>query len=85
MKKKLLVCLFFGVAGLFILIESCHNIATEFSAGEVLYRAKCSSCHNIIKPRSFNEEKWRLHIDKYGEKMTEEEKQTVLKHLISSD
>ncbi len=84
MKKKLLVWLFVLV-GLFMLVYGCHDIAREMSDGEKLYLAKCSSCHNIIAPSRYDKEKWRLHIDKYGEKMTAEEKRRVLQYLTDSE
>ncbi len=84
MKKKLLVWLFVSV-GLFMLVYGCHNMVTEMSDSEILYRAKCSSCHNIIAPASFGKEKWHLYIDKYGQKMTDEEKRMVLQYLTDSD
>ena len=82
--KKLSFGLFGGI-GLIILVHGCGNIAKKMSAGEVLYRAKCSSCHNIIAPSRHDKELWRLYIDKYGEKMTAEEKQTVLRYLADSE
>ncbi len=83
MKKKLLLWLF-GTIGLFMLVYGCGNMAVEMSEGEILYRAKCSSCHNIIAPGHHDKEKWRIYIDKYGQKMTSEEKQTVLQYLLES-
>ncbi|MFQ6034507.1 MAG: c-type cytochrome [Sedimentisphaerales bacterium] len=84
MEKKLLLRLFVAV-GLFMLVYGCHNMAKEMSDGQKLYRAKCSSCHNIIAPECYDREKWHLYVDKYGQKMTTEEKQVVLQYLVSSD
>ena len=75
----------FGAIGLFALVYGCHDMAVKMSSAEMLYRAKCSSCHNIIAPGSYDKEKWRLHIDKYGQKMTDEEKRVVLQYLAGSD
>ena len=84
MKKKLLLWLFV-VIGLIILVDGCNDMVAEMSDGEMLYRSKCSSCHNIIAPGRYDEEKWRLHMDEYGQKMTDEEKRTVLQYLADSD
>lgn len=79
-KKKLLVWLLVS-AGLFGLICGCYNGSVDINDGGTLYRAKCSSCHNIIAPSSHNKEQWYLYVNKYGKKMTEHEKQAVLDYL----
>ena len=84
MEKKLLLWLS-GAVGLFMLVYGCHNMATEMSDGEILYRAKCSSCHNIIAPSRYDKEKWHLYIDKYGQKMTDGEKELLLEYLTGSE
>ena len=66
MEKKLLLWLL-AVIGLFILGYGCQDVAAEMSYAKMLYRAKCSLCHNIIAPDRFGKEKWRLYIDKYGQ------------------
>ncbi len=71
--------------GLFALIHGCHNMAVEMSDGEKMYRAKCSSCHNIIAPSFHDKEKWHRYIDKYGQKMTVAEKRAVLQYLVESE
>jgi hypothetical protein len=83
MEKKLLLWSFVAV-GLLILMHGCDNMSAEVSNGETLYRAKCSSCHNIIIPTHHNKEKWHRYIDKYGQEMTTEEKQVVLQYLANS-
>ena len=83
LSKKLLLW-FFGTGTLFTLIYGCHNMAKEMSDGEILYRAKCSSCHNIIEPGHCDKEKWLRYIDKYGQQLTTEERQMVLQYLVNS-
>ncbi len=82
MGKKILLCLL-GVGGLFTLVYGCQNIAVEMSDSEMLYRAKCSSCHNVIAANRYDQEKWSLYIDEYGKKMTNDEKRIVLEYLIA--
>lgn len=65
-----------------MLVYGCQNMTAKMSDSEMLYRAKCSSCHNIIAPNKYNEEQWHIYIDKYGQKMTDEEKQAVLEYLV---
>ena len=80
LKTKLLSCLF-GAIWLFVLLQGCGNMAKQMNTSEALYRSKCSSCHNIIAPSRYGKETWRLYIDKYGQKMTDQEKRTVLQYL----
>ncbi len=57
-------------------------MAKPMSDGQVLYLSKCSSCHNIIAPSRYDKEDWQLYLDKYGQKMTDEEKRAVLEYLV---
>ncbi len=84
MQEKLLRWLFAAV-GLCTLVYGCHNMAAKMTYGERLYRAKCSSCHNIIAPSQFDQVTWQLYIDKYGEKLTNQEKETLLQYLAGSE
>jgi hypothetical protein len=51
------------------------------SAAKTLYSAKCRSCHRLLPPQDYTTDHWRLYVDKYGKKMTQLEKQTVLDYL----
>jgi cytochrome c5 len=84
MGKKLFLW-FIGMASLFVLVYGCQNMAVQMSDGEKLYRAKCSSCHRVIAPGDHEEEEWRLYVEKYGKKMTDEEKRIVLGYLATAD
>jgi hypothetical protein len=81
--KKSLIWLF-GPVGLLMIVHGCHNMAREMNEGAILYSSKCSSCHNLIEPNRFGKEKWHLYIQKYGQKMTIEQKQVLLNYLIGS-
>ncbi len=69
-------------AVLVIVACSCSDLAVNFSDGQTLYHAKCSSCHNIIAPDSHNEQQWQFYVEKYGKKMTDEQKQTMMNYLL---
>ncbi len=86
MNKKLLIWLL-GAVGVLTFVCSCYNNnrTKEISASEMLYRGKCSSCHNLIGPGQFDSEKWNTYIDKYGKKMTAEEKELLLGYLLGED
>ncbi|NIP24063.1 MAG: hypothetical protein GWN67_10720 [Phycisphaerae bacterium] len=84
MERKLLHWWFVAI-GLLVLIYGCQTISREMSPGEMLYRAKCSSCHSVIATSSYDRQEWRLYIDKYGKKMTDDEKRIVLEYLVKPD
>jgi hypothetical protein len=65
-------------------IYGCHSLTVKLNEGERLYKAKCSSCHNIIAPSRHNMQSWRFYVDKYGKNMTDIEKMIVLKYLEDS-
>jgi len=67
------------------LFYSCQDDAKNFSNSEKLYSSKCSSCHNLIEPSRFDKETWHLHIERYGQKMTDEEKRVLLGYLTGSE
>jgi hypothetical protein len=53
------------------------------SPAKTLYSAKCASCHRLLPPQDYTSDQWRLYVDKYGKKMTQLQKQTVLDYLES--
>ena len=69
-------------AVLVIVAWSCSDLTVNFSDGQALYHAKCSSCHNIIAPDRHNEQQWQFYVEKYGRKMTDKQKQTVMDYLL---
>ncbi len=42
--------------------------ATELSRGEELYKIKCTKCHKLREPTDYDDEKWRIWMDKMKEK-----------------
>ncbi|MHC4478057.1 MAG: c-type cytochrome [Planctomycetota bacterium] len=62
-------------------LYGCADMAAQMSPAERLYRAKCSSCHNVIMPGAHAEQSWRAHIDHYGRHLTEEQRQTILQYV----
>lgn len=69
-----------------ILMYGCSNTAgsSVTADGYSLYASKCGSCHRLLPPEDYSTERWRLYVDKYGKKMTQLEKQTVLDYLQQS-
>ena len=81
MKIKLIL---YAIAMLLIVVYGCQYPLANFSEGEILYRAKCLSCHNRIAPDSFDADAWRQYIEKYGDSMTGDEKKLLFDHLTSA-
>ena len=79
-KKYLLIC-----GAVAVLVCGCADMAVEMSKGQMLYRAKSSSCHNVIARSRFAREQWHFYVDKYGKKITSEQKQTILQYLEKGD
>ena len=76
MKKRLLICLI-----ILLFCYSCQDRTKNFTKSEILYRGKCSSCHNLIEPIRFDKKTWHLYIEKYGQEMKNEEKELLLNYL----
>jgi hypothetical protein len=53
----------------------------QFSEGEKLYRAKCTSCHRLLPIEDYPLEKFEEYIGKYGKEMTDEEKEFLLEMI----
>ena len=78
-----------GVTGIllqsYLFICGCSTPANSVnppeSAAKSLYSSKCTSCHSLLPPQDYTVDTWRLYVDKYGKKMTQMEKQTVLDYL----
>ncbi|MHC4174876.1 MAG: FMN-binding protein [Planctomycetota bacterium] len=64
------------------IVKTIHN--KEMNDSEVLYRKNCSSCHALIEPGRFDREEWSTYVNKYGKKLTFEEKPLLLDYLTGS-
>jgi len=58
-----------------------NSVNPPESAAKSLYSSKCTSCHSLLPPQDYTVDTWRLYVEKYGKKMTQMEKQTVLDYL----
>ena len=90
MKKSIvkLLCLtgFIAVAMSEIACNSGSPNATvsQMSHGEKLYRARCGNCHRLRKPYENTPEEWVFNVEKFGKKMTPEQRQLVLNYLFDA-
>ncbi|MBW8001631.1 MAG: cytochrome c [Planctomycetes bacterium] len=73
--------LFLAFVLVFVTIVGCQSVGVAMSDGERLYRAKCSSCHNIIAASEYDKLTWEKYTDKYGKKLKREEKELMLGYL----
>jgi len=78
--KNLLIG-FLIILGFLLVVYGCSSISQNMSSGQRLYSSKCASCHILIEPCAFDEKTWEVYIHKYGEHMTNEEKQVLLDYL----
>jgi cytochrome c5 len=67
--------------GLLVLAYGCQTMARPMGEGERLYRAKCSSCHQPVDPRTRTADQWRALLEHHGPKLTETERAAILDHL----
>lgn len=70
----------------FVIVSSA--LAAEkrpLTEGERLYRSKCASCHRLLPPKKYSDEKWEEYVIKYGKKIKEEERQKILEYLKGSN
>lgn len=67
-------CLFLG---------GCSMLAEQTSAPSQLplYASKCGACHRLIGPDEHDEATWKHYVEKYGKKLTDDEKQEILNYL----
>jgi hypothetical protein len=68
----------------YIFMYGCSNnaIAPEITGGRALYSSKCVSCHRLLPPEDYSADSWEHYVDKYGKKMTDDQKQIVLNYLL---
>lgn len=73
---------------LFIILTILAFSSVAFAAkkspmteGERLYRRKCASCHRLLPPKKYSDEKWEEYVIKYGKKIKEQDKQKILEYL----
>jgi hypothetical protein len=81
--KNFLIGLLAFLGSLFV-AYGCSSISQNMSVGQRLYSSKCSSCHILIEPEAFDEETWNEYVNKYGQKMTDEEKELLMNYLTES-
>ena len=59
-------------------------VTSEMTHGEKLYRARCANCHRLRAPHENTPEEWAMNVEKFGRKMTSEQKQLVLDYLLTA-
>ena len=70
-----------GALGVGLTLWGCQGAAKPMSSGEALYRVKCSSCHGVIARERHDSETWRVYVDRYGKKLTSQQKSAMLEYL----
>ncbi len=86
--KQVIIAVFF-FAGCFAVLQSQLMLSgcstspgySTMSPGQSLYSAKCSSCHRLIEPQAHSSSEWKYYVDKYGKKLSSEDKRVMLEYL----
>ena len=55
------------------------------SPGEKLYRANCAACHRLLAPEEHDAPTWEAYIEKYGKRLSAEEKKLVYNFLTGQE
>ncbi len=77
MKWIIKFCILFVFLFILIAVETPVFGAEKYS-GEVLYKKKCGSCHELYKPESFTAGEWTKHIQHMNSISGLNKKQTLL-------
>lgn len=56
----------------------------EENRAEITYKAKCSSCHQLLPVKNYDANKLIKYMNKYGKNLTDEEKQTLIDYFKSN-
>ena len=91
MKKKtlasvVLAAILYGCSPtLYIPASTDATEQQQLLSGRTIYVDHCSSCHNLHFPKEYNAEGWKKQLDKMQlkAKITDQEKQLVLKYLTN--
>lgn len=77
-----------------ITFSGCGTLSSEMGTtsgpgkeeikAETLYKAKCSSCHQLLQVKNYDANKLIKYMNKYGKAMTDEEKQTLTEYFQSN-
>lgn len=68
----------------YIFMYGCSSAIRENSMSAdaaSLYSSKCGSCHRLLDPQDYSASLWQYYVDKYGKKMTIQDKERVLNYL----
>lgn len=88
LRTKLTVALM-GVAMAGIGISGCSRRGSDnkqpMSQGEKLYRGNCASCHALLAPEGHDGPTWEAYIEKYGKRLSPEEKKLVYNFLTGQE
>jgi len=97
-RRKLIVSLSVISAGLIIACSTAlyipsENLVTpntsidELREGRTAYINKCGGCHTLIVPEKHTPQEWKRWVDKMEPmvKMTEKEKESILKYLTKGE
>jgi cytochrome c5 len=78
-----------GVTAMGMSIPGCSPKASDknqpMSQGEKLYRGNCATCHRLLAPEEHDGPTWEAYIEKYGKRLSPEEKKLVYNFLTGQE
>lgn len=92
MKKKIITSIIIAVGilcscrpTLYLPLSTNATEQQELLTGRKIYVDHCGSCHNLHLPKEYSTEGWNTQLNKMQikAKITDEEKQCILKYLTS--
>ncbi len=78
---KTILCFGTALVGSIVWTCGCQTMGAPMGEGERLYRAKCSSCHQPVDPKTRTADQWRARLAHHGPKLTEAERTAMLAYL----
>lgn len=65
----------------FCCLYAGKEISAEDQDADLLYRAKCASCHRVYTTKKYTYQKFQAYIIKYGRGLNDEERRRLLEYL----
>jgi mono/diheme cytochrome c family protein len=75
-----------NILALALALAACAHAGGEGAPrdGAALYRRKCTSCHRLIPPPEKDAATWRGAIERFGTRLSPEERAAVTEYLVSN-
>jgi uncharacterized protein YeaO (DUF488 family) len=58
---------------------------TQKTSHSALYASKCGACHRLINPHEHDRQTWEHYVEKYGKRLSAEQKQLLMDYLSQTN